>query len=480
VRIPYPLLFGGLVFALHLLIYGTFGLHYFFLFDDFAVVGEAAAKSWAAIVGTPIFTFYRPSLLLFTKAINHWAGWEHPAAYAWLCSAVHLTNATLVGGLASLCGASRTGAALALILFLLSPWSSEATFWVGGVVDVLLAAGMLIALTCGLLLASRRSVPVAVLYVAGCAGALFAAFSKETAVMLPALMVTAWLLRGEDLRSMRQMPLLTYLICLTLIIVGYLIVRSQILPGLNSAYGSAGELFGRASLLRNYALYWYASVRPPTPPGLVRGAVLYPFMFVAVPMILVWLGRRHPRVLLCGAGGFTLSVLPTLWIPPDIDVTNQSRLMYFPAIWIALLVGGALGSMWTMRRSFPHWMIPAAAIATTLVAAAASTLYQRNLWLTATRISASVITQLEPTIRAGEPVRILNYPTRCAEGPRIHQPYSLRYYYGTEGMPLLRFEGFVVTCSDSVGRVVRGAPESIHGYSDAVAARERILTLKIP
>ena len=480
VPIPQTLVFVGVVFALHLLIYGTFGLHYFFLFDDFAVIGEAAAKSWTAIVGTPIFNFYRPTLLLFTKAINHWAGWEHPAAYAWLCSAVHLANATLVGRMAALCGASRIGAALALILFLLSPWSSEATFWVGGVVDILVAAGMLIALTCGLLLASPRSVPVAVLYVTGCAGALFAAFSKETAVMLPALMVTAWLLRGESLRSLRQMPLLTYLLSLTFIIVGYLIVRSQVLPGLNSAYGSAEELFARAPLLENYALYWYASLRPPTPPGLVRGALLYPFMFVAFPMTLIWLGWRHPRVLLWGAGGFTLSVLPTLWMPPDIDVTNQRRLLYFPTIWISLSLGWALGSLWTLRRSLPHRIIPAAAIAATLAAAAASTLYQRNLWLTSARISESVIRQLEPAIRAGEPVRIVNYPTRCAEGPRIHQPYSLRYYYGTEGMPPVRFEGVVVTCSGLIGRVVRAATESVHGYPDAVAARERILTLRVP
>jgi hypothetical protein len=479
VLIPRPQLVAGLVVALHLLVYGTFGLHYFFLFDDFAVVGEAAANSWTAIIGTPIFNFYRPSLLLFTKAINHWAGWEHPSVYAWICSAVHLVNAALVGWLAALCGASRTGAAAALILFLLSPWSSEATFWVGGVVDVLLAAGMLVALTCGLLLASRSRVPVAALYVAGSAGAIFAAFSKETAVMLPALMVTAWLLRGESIRSLRRMPLLPYLICLTVIVVGYLLVRSQILPGLNSAYGSAEELFGRAPLLRNYGLYWYALLRPPTPPGLVRVALLYPFMFAAIPLILVWLGWRHPRVLLYGAVGVTLSVLPTLWMPPDIDVTNQGRLLYFPASWIALLVGWALGSVWNMRLAFPHWMIPAATIATTLATAAASTLYQRSLWLTAARISASVMTQMEPTIRAGEPVRVLNYPTRCAEGPRIHQPYSLQYYYRTGGTPPVRFEGVVVNCSDSVGRVVRAAPESVDGDSDAVAARERILTLRI-
>jgi hypothetical protein len=475
-----PYLFVGLVLALYLLIYGTFAFQYFFLFDDFAVVGESAARSWAAIIGTPIFNFYRPTLFLFTKAINEWAGWEHPAAYAWLCSAVHLANAALVGRVAALCGASRAGAALALILFLLSPWSSEATFWVSGGFDVLLTAGVLIALTCGLLLASRPPVPMAVPYVAGCAGALFAAFSKEAAVMLPALMVTAWLLRGESLVSLRRLPLVTYVICLAVIIAGYLVVRSELLPGLNSAYGNAAELFGRAPLARNYGLYWHATLRPPTPPGLVRVALLYPFMFAAVPTILIRLGWRYPRVLLCGAVGFTLSVLPTLWMPPDVDATNQGRLLYLPSVWTAVLAGWGLGALWTLRASVPQRAVAAAAIAITLAATAASTLYQRNLWLTAARISASVMTQLEPAIRAGEPVRVLNYPTRCAEGPRIHQPYSLRYYYRTEDTPLVRFDGVVITCGDSVGQVVRAAPESVQGYSDAAAARERVVTLKIP
>src|SRR5881394_1758524 len=57
----------------------SYARRYFFLFDDFALVGQASTFSVHNIVTSARFGFYRPVVFLLVKA-EWWAfSWRHPA-----------------------------------------------------------------------------------------------------------------------------------------------------------------------------------------------------------------------------------------------------------------------------------------------------------------------------------------------------------------------------------------------------------------
>jgi hypothetical protein len=397
-----------------------------------------------------------------------------------MMAVIHLTNAALVAALARLCALSWLGVTLAGNLFLLSPWSSESTFWVSGSFDSLAACGILIALVSALRLTNAASsIVVAGWLMTGLAGALIAVFSKEVAAVLPALIVVGWLLRGDTFGAMLSSRRALYLATIAAAVAAYLFVRANVLSTFSGAYGELGSLFARAPLLAYYRDYWYAAIRPPFPTGLgMRVTMLYPFVLLVVPAVIAWLMSRKRRLAALGALAFTLSMLPTAWMPPDIDVTNQRRLLYLPSVWVTLIIATALSSWWDANRSQRMRPIVVGAIVVTLATAGASTWFQRGAWLTATRISRSVIRQFEPMTHSTLPVRILNYPTRCVEGPRIHHNNVLRLYYGADRLPPLNIEAHVVTCVEPIGRVAGTSRESVRGYTDQ--ANERVLTIHVP
>ena len=104
---------------------------YFFLFDDFALNGQASRWPLRDWVATLLFGFYRPALFLLMRGAHGFFGWHAPQGYAAMLIGVHILNALLVGRLARrISGAVAAWPAAAL--FLLSPWSAEAVFWVSG------------------------------------------------------------------------------------------------------------------------------------------------------------------------------------------------------------------------------------------------------------------------------------------------------------------------------------------------------------
>ena len=476
-RVQHALLWPVLLGVVYVWLYASFASGYFFLFDDFALIGTVETTSWQDILTSALFGFYRPALFLVTKVVFVWAGWTYPAAYAFVFSLVHFANSLLVFSLALRCRVPRVGGALAGLLFLLAPWSSEASFWVSGSFDVLSAAGVLVALHGTLGLADKATISRIGWATAGIGGALLATLSKETAVTLPCLIALTMWLRGESLRSIVGLRTIAYLGGVSGVVGLYLLLRSQMLPGLSGAYGEARDLFAGAPLLKNYGLYWYAVARPVglgEPLGMLS---LYSFTYAAVPVLAVRLVRTSPRVAVAGVSLFTVTVLPSLWMPPDIEVTNQRRLMYMPTIWIAVMIGTAVGGWWQATSSrmaaFARTVITAVVLSTAFASAA----YQRHLWQNAARVSELVIRQLEPVTRISDPVRLQDYPTRCAEGPRIHQNYAAERYYGADRVPPLHIEAVVITCTAPIGLVRQQAPESVRQYDDVQALREVVIAI---
>src|SRR5262245_13901636 len=110
---------------------------YFFLFDDFALVGQASIFPLRELSTVAHFGFYRPVVFVLAKA-EFWAfSWRHPAGYLAVSLTIHALSAALVFGISRRFGLATLSAAAGAVLFAASPWATEATFWVSGRFDIL-------------------------------------------------------------------------------------------------------------------------------------------------------------------------------------------------------------------------------------------------------------------------------------------------------------------------------------------------------
>ena len=99
-------------------LYVNWSSHYFFLFDDFALFGEASRRTAAEIVTTPLFGFYRPLVFLLTKVEFGVFGWQHPEAALAISQSIHLINAGLAFLLARKLRFSMTASAVGLTVMM--------------------------------------------------------------------------------------------------------------------------------------------------------------------------------------------------------------------------------------------------------------------------------------------------------------------------------------------------------------------------
>jgi len=164
---------------------------YFFVFDDYCLVGVAGSTGVRTILSTGQIGFYRPLALLLLKAEAALFGWGVPSAYAWTSLLLHFANAALVTAVVRHALPGRPDlAAWSGALFLLSPWAGEAYFWASAQGDLL---GTLLALSAvhvalRAVLFRDRLRFVVTTSLAGFLG-FAAALSKEAFVTLPGIVV---------------------------------------------------------------------------------------------------------------------------------------------------------------------------------------------------------------------------------------------------------------------------------------------------
>ena len=167
--------------------------------------------------------FYRPLPMLVWWILGRLAPGT-PAVFAALALALHLVVAVEVGALVMVAGGERRTAAIAALLFFVSPFTREAAYWFSASTDLFAAAfglGSVIAAVRG------RRIVAALLLAAAC-------WSKETATVVPALAAVVFIAR-EPRASRRAVAL--RIIALWPVVGAYLLARTLVLH----AVGGSGD-----------------------------------------------------------------------------------------------------------------------------------------------------------------------------------------------------------------------------------------------
>jgi hypothetical protein len=463
---------------------------YFFLFDDFALIGVAATQPLSTLLVAPLIGFYRPVGFAVLWASARLFGWDAPSSYLGVSLALHAMNAGLCALLARQLAFDRLSAAIAGLLFLLSPWATEGFLWVSGTFDVTATCGVLITMLClraATTTGARGPIARALLLIGAAMASLVAVFSKEGAIVLPAFaLVWAILASPRDRGFAWRGPIAAIVVTGASTIV-YLLVRSRMLGVFAGAYGEFGSLWARATVVSNLWSYVRHCLLPPMPTDGSTPAVFYHVGFVypylgAVLPALLWRGvGGRPRLVLGCAICFLIALAPVGWTGLAPNSTNSTRFLYLGGAWFALGLAAACGGLRDSIAAMPRrrsWLAP---LALTLIAGyhLGSLAYQAAMWGRAAALSRSVMAQMEQYRNA--PVgrlHILNLPQVAVEGPWISKGYAFRFYRGGVGMPPIRADLVLVRLSGGVATVAPLGADQFGDYPAGDGGTETDVTLQ--
>lgn len=447
---------------------------YFFLFDDFALNGQASRWPLRDLVATPLFGFYRPGEFLWIRGAHAVFGWHTPAGYAAATLLLHALNALLVGRLARRLTGAAPAAWVAGTLFALSPWSAEAVFWMSAGFDVLSTCGALVALLAGLAACdparSRRA--AAGLIAISALAAVVALFTKESTAILAGLFpVAAGAATAE--RRVSWPRAAGVVAAMALLTVVYLVVRRAVLSSLSGGvYGdwftlmAQADLAGNAGRMLRAAVVWPA-LHDASFHTIGVQAVTGPFAAAALVLLAVAGVILRPRVgaPLVAAAGLTL--LPILWLRLYPDTSATGRVLYLPGVLLALLAAHGLHQLFARRVGWLRWTTTAA-LATVCATAVLSLDGQRAIWAQAVRLSRTTIEAFRPFVADPGPLHIENLPLWFEEGPYVVKSYAFGYYYHPARVPAVSATALTLTSVAGRATVTTraaepGAPAAIPG-----------------
>ncbi len=433
---PLPLLWS--IGAVWLAVFAAlFSRHYFFLFDDFALLDQAGGTSAAGIFTSPLFGFYRPVVFLIIKALTAVFSWNSPMGYSIALAVLHGLNGMLFGHVLRFLGLSNLTVLFASGLFLLSPWSSEAYSWVSAMFDTTALFFLLLSALAYLRFLLKRSwLCLAV----SAAGFLIALLCKEN--MLAFLPVFCLARVGLG-RGRVPKPVGLEFLLFAAVAALYLATRASVVGALAGSYGDLRGLFAHAEVLGNlerYALTLIWVGGKSFPGAFALSLIFAAFALIALIRAFVW------RPLLAAALSltFVVSLVPVLWNSSRLTSSDAGRLLYAPAVFFCALVGvgyQAFRAASIRGRHPARKLILGLVILTGLAGAAASSFYQANIWRCACGLSKQTVAYvLRHAHKAPKNIYIKNLPFLFIEGPFILKsnafPLYARHRLGLELRPI--------------------------------------------
>ncbi|MBI4414019.1 MAG: tetratricopeptide repeat protein [candidate division NC10 bacterium] len=345
-------------------------LGYDFAFDDHYVIPAA----WQVGAGSPLEVLRAPVragevLLVYFRpltALTYWLDgflWQgNPGGFHLTNLLLHTLVSVLVLELARRLLPAGPGPLMAGLLFAVHPVHVEAVAWVQGRVDLLSAAGVLLAVLLGLAGAEAAGGRRRLCWVASAMAFLLALLAKEVAVVAPVL--TALALAGQPGRGgwRRVRACLPLLGLQGVAFLLYLGLRTAALGSPSLGLLGGPPLGDRVFLaLRVIPVYlrlllWPVGLNPKhavaPPSGLLDGDVLMGALLLAGlgALGLTW-GRRVSGLGL-GLAWLALAWLPASNLVPIRGYVLAERYLYLPSVGFCIALAGAaagvmaLGGRW--------------------------------------------------------------------------------------------------------------------------------------
>ena len=285
-------------------------------------------SGWHEMFGAPIFRLRATTWLLF-YLMNRAFG-IHPAGYYAVMIGFHVLNTWLVYALGAWEPIGYRVSAFAAVFFAVYEGHQEAVMWLSGSTEPLLAFFGLLSFLCWIRFAENRR---AAWYAASLVAFCFALFSKESAVILVALLALPVALQ----RAWRTMFFL--------------------IPFAAFAAAAAMSIFLHSDSFRfqDGSFSLHAPVWMILPFNFAR--LLWIWGLIALVAILVWKPPNYRQVLTIGFAWMGLSLIPYSFLTYSSRI--PSRQLYLASIGLAIVAGFALAACESRFPSRRRWLVPA-------------------------------------------------------------------------------------------------------------------------
>jgi tetratricopeptide (TPR) repeat protein len=364
--------------------------------DDGQIVGNSYVQFWRHVphyfishVWAQEFpraggNYYRPLFLLWLRLNDAWFGLR-PEGWHAAAIALHLLTTFLVYVLARNLTPRIEVAAFAAIIFGLHPMHAEVVAWISGATESLCGVFVIAAFLA--YLKSRES-NAAIWMTISCFLYAIAVFSKETAIVLPALVFGHYWIYARGAKAEAEHPVRRFMAGVRTVLVYvpvaafYLVARVLVLRrmGYVLVHLSARQvIFSVPSMVGFYVKKWFLPIHlnefydMPYWGTLNFWHVILPALVVLALAGAIWaarnqLGRREVEFSLLWILLPLLPVLDSRMRP--IDEMVHDRYFYLPSVGAALLVALAIDRVTRSRRRAMVFGLPAAPVVVALALAA--------------------------------------------------------------------------------------------------------------
>lgn len=339
-------------------------LHFGFVYDDLGqIVANPLIQSWHFLPQyfhgnvwmqqSPLGNYFRPLFLLWLL-INHTLFGPHPAFWHVTTVGAHLGATALVYVLALRLSRRQNVAAIAALIFGVHPAHVESVAWISGVTDALLALFLIPSFLAFMNYREKRGAKWLGVSVGLYALALL---TKETAVVLPALVVVYVLLCPDEPWKKKVTDAVVLALPFALITIPYIFLRASALHGVAHRtvdIPASISLFTLPSVLWFYVKHLIAPLRlsafydTPYVTHVSWKYFLAPLTALIISFALIavaWWKSRSPLVAFATAWIF-IPLLPVLDLSllPMGDFIHD-RYLYLPLVGFALLAAMALAAL---------------------------------------------------------------------------------------------------------------------------------------
>ena len=444
---------------------------YFFVFDDTALLAVARDSSIEHLLARQTMGFWRPAGMLTHKLNLELFGWESAGWFSVLGIAIHAASALLILRLALRLGFGNFASTVAFMMFLASPWATEALMWMSAQFDVFAVFFMLVALNAvdSFVRASNQAMRLLALLVMSSAFTISLLYKENAVVAFIFTTLIAWRINHLNTKTRNWMPVLTVGATSLALTLTFVLVRNQIMDGLNGPYGSLASMWEGRDLRANAITYLdsLSSLFSRLPNNIQPLAVAF-LLFVVLSLAASF---RRPGTALVLLGSLAITLLPTLWSGVSAETTVASRFTYLPGVVWALTVGFGSGQLWewlssldrgTLRTTMRTLWCGLTAMA--LTSAMVATLYQSQWWRFAVNSGRLVVDFTVASSNADTScIYVTNLPSGTFEGPHVLKSYNLSHHFAARGLPTPAFRSDHVVISRFDGLVSIPQPE---GFSE--------------
>lgn len=320
-------------------------------------IKDLFTKDLVAGSGTKI-GWYRPFLLLtYTADYRIWG--LNPAGFHVVNILLHIVSAFLLFCFAGRLLKNKKAALIAGLLFLAHPVQTEAVSYISGRADLLMVLFTLVSLLTFKSFQETQGDRRIVYLLASLASFWLALLSKESAIVLPLILVLFILTFGES--SHNKLAELKSTLPFGGLAILYLAIRLAVL-GSNNLADLGRNLFHRILVfLKVLPTYWQALIWPSNlhyhferklTISSWDKTLIISLIIIATLIFIVYKLRHKNRVALFGLGWFFLALLPVSGILIPINFVIGERWLYFAGTGIFLIAGVFLAKLWDALPKF--------------------------------------------------------------------------------------------------------------------------------